>query len=343
MQFKNTFLAAVAASGAVAQMSICDKYTTALLKQNTGANQYTLLSLLVNTAVIGNYTGPSGKGANAKLPGSKVMVPGILAPGMYGGEQVNLLPYFNGKLMSTVSDSTGMATSMNFLDGGGADTIIANATSPGTAGSNQAALLSHLYQYFGAALGCTQYGKMGFPTYAGNTNMAQVHKYMDLTAAQNNYFIQQVGLAATSFGASMSDVTMVANLLNKTFNYRCSPPAAVLPSAPKQLQAICQAPSCPLSPGATCDAYPAAVMPKMAGASSNSSSTNSSGTAMPSGSSGSSGSGSSGSSGSGSGSGGMSGSSTMSGSPASSTNGASVKGLSGAAIGLAGLVAAVAL
>lgn len=33
--------------------SICDYYTTALLKENTAANQYTLLTLVVNTAVIG--------------------------------------------------------------------------------------------------------------------------------------------------------------------------------------------------------------------------------------------------------------------------------------------------
>ena len=32
----------------------CDYYTTALLKENTAANQKTLLTLVVNTAVIGN-------------------------------------------------------------------------------------------------------------------------------------------------------------------------------------------------------------------------------------------------------------------------------------------------
>lgn len=34
--------------------SICDYYTTALLKNNTAANQKTLLTLVVNTVVIGN-------------------------------------------------------------------------------------------------------------------------------------------------------------------------------------------------------------------------------------------------------------------------------------------------
>lgn len=44
------------AAQAPAGTSICDYYTTALFTNNTAANQYTLLTLLVNTAVIGNYT-----------------------------------------------------------------------------------------------------------------------------------------------------------------------------------------------------------------------------------------------------------------------------------------------
>ena len=88
--------------------SLCDKYTTALLTDNTPSNQYTLLTLLVNTVVIGNYT----------TPNTGVAVPGILAPAEYMGEQVNLLPYFNGCLLSTnVND---VPSSVNFLDGGGA-------------------------------------------------------------------------------------------------------------------------------------------------------------------------------------------------------------------------------
>ncbi len=57
MLFKALAVAA-AVTGAVAQrpanVSICDYYTTALLKNNTAANQKTLLTLVVNTAVIGN-------------------------------------------------------------------------------------------------------------------------------------------------------------------------------------------------------------------------------------------------------------------------------------------------
>jgi hypothetical protein len=50
------FAAAIGSAAAQrpANTSICDYYTTALLKSNTAANQKTLLTLVVNTAVIGN-------------------------------------------------------------------------------------------------------------------------------------------------------------------------------------------------------------------------------------------------------------------------------------------------
>lgn len=102
--------------------SSSDKYTTALLMDNTPANQYSLVTLLVKTAALGNYTGPGT--ANADLPGSMVNVPGILAPGMYNGEQVNLLPYFNGGLKST--NRGGMPVSLNFLDNGTPSTLRAH-------------------------------------------------------------------------------------------------------------------------------------------------------------------------------------------------------------------------
>lgn len=49
----------VVATGRPSDVSICDYYTTALLKDDTPANQYLLLTLLVNTVVIGNYTQPN--------------------------------------------------------------------------------------------------------------------------------------------------------------------------------------------------------------------------------------------------------------------------------------------
>lgn len=121
-----TTLAFLAAAGsALAQRpmntSICDYYTTALLKDNTAKNQYTLLTLVVNTAVIGNYTKPN----------VGIAVNGILNPGMYNGTKVNLLPYFDGGLASTNSGgSAGVA--QNFLDDGGAAPLLMNMPANGT-------------------------------------------------------------------------------------------------------------------------------------------------------------------------------------------------------------------
>ena len=77
-----------------------------MLKNNTAANQYTLLTLLVNTVVIGNYTQPN----------TGVAVPGILANGTYNGTAVNLLPYFTGAL-NTTNRGGSSGVSVNFLDG----------------------------------------------------------------------------------------------------------------------------------------------------------------------------------------------------------------------------------
>jgi hypothetical protein len=108
----SAFLLGFAASAVVAQRptntSICDYYTTALLKVNNATNQYTLLTLVVNTAIIGNYT----------MPNVGIAVPGILAPGTYNGTAVNLLPYFDGSLASTNTGGTS-GTPQNFLDDGG--------------------------------------------------------------------------------------------------------------------------------------------------------------------------------------------------------------------------------
>lgn len=127
MQFKTLALLAAVGS-AVAQRpsntSICDYYTTALLKTNNATNQMTLLTLVVNTAVIGNYS------ADAKNA-----VTGILNPGVYNGTEINLLPYFNGGLNST--NTGGMSgASVNFLDDGGAVPLKMNKPANGTS-SNQ--------------------------------------------------------------------------------------------------------------------------------------------------------------------------------------------------------------
>lgn len=127
MQYKA--LAILAAIGTVVAQRpkdtpICDYYTTALLKENNATNQYTLLTLLVNTAVIGNYTKPN----------VGIKVDGILAAGEFDGNKVNLLPYFNGGLNSTNRDDKAVA--INFLDDGGAAPLLLNKPANGT-DSNQ--------------------------------------------------------------------------------------------------------------------------------------------------------------------------------------------------------------
>merc|ERR1711964_964523 len=82
---KSLALAAAITVTAQNTTSFCDKYTTALFTNNTAENQLTLLTAVVNTAVIGNYSeSKTGKA-----------VSGILAKGTYEGVEVDLLPYFN--------------------------------------------------------------------------------------------------------------------------------------------------------------------------------------------------------------------------------------------------------
>lgn len=123
-------------------------------------------------------------------------------------------------------------------------------------------MLTHLYEYFGNLLGCTQYGKTGYKAYAGHTGMYDVHKFMALDAYEVGYFIQQVGLSAASFGVADADVTAVGQALNMLFGERCAAPAKVLPTAPAELQAICIESDCPVAQNATCSSYDAVVEPK---------------------------------------------------------------------------------
>ncbi|KAI0019794.1 hypothetical protein F4780DRAFT_405044 [Xylariomycetidae sp. FL0641] len=247
MRFSNTLAVAAAASTASAQRPsdtpICDYYTKALLKENTAENQATLLTLVVNTVVIGNYT----------MPNVGIKVPGILAPGEYNGEKVNLLPYFNGELASSNrGGDSGVA--VNFLDGGGAEPLMMNKPADNDS-CQQYFLLTHLYQFFGSLLGCTEQGMPGFDAYTGHASMYEVHKFMDLDAAEFGYFVQQVGLAAASFGVADADVKAVGAALNTLFGYRCAPPATAVKAQGPQLQSICVAEDCPLAHDAVCARY----------------------------------------------------------------------------------------
>jgi len=225
-------------------VSICDYYTTALLKDVTAANEATLLTLVVNTAVIGNYT----------MPNVGIAVPGILATGQsYNGVPVNLLQYFDGTL-ADANRGGKKGVCVNFLDGGGAAPLMMNMPADSTT-SNQYTLLTHLYSYFGDLLGCSTEGQPGFAPYGGSNSMYQVHKFMDLNAAEVGYFIEQVGLSAASFGVAMSDVQLVGNTLNKAFGYKCAPDMVIIPTQPAALQSICIAEDCPIAEDADCSGY----------------------------------------------------------------------------------------
>ncbi|GJD01451.1 hypothetical protein CH63R_06919 [Colletotrichum higginsianum IMI 349063] len=196
------------------------------------------------------------------MPNVGVKVPGILASGTYNGAEVNLLPYFNGQLASSNRGGSS-GVSVNFLDGGGAAPLMKNMPANDDK-SKQYFLLTHLYQFFGALLGCSQYGMTGFPRYAGFASMYEVHKFMDLDENELGYFIQQVALAGASFGVAQNDLEAVGMALNQLFGLRCSPATTAIPEQGPQLQAICIEDSCPISPNATCANYQPAIAPKNA-------------------------------------------------------------------------------
>lgn len=87
----------------------------------------------------------------------------------------------------------------------------------------------------------------------------RVHKFMDLSHDEVSYFIQEVGLAATSLGVTTEDATAVGKQLDMVFNYKCAANATVIPAQGPQQQSICIADDCPTAPNATCSAYKAQV------------------------------------------------------------------------------------
>ncbi|PWN88391.1 hypothetical protein FA10DRAFT_268586 [Acaromyces ingoldii] len=248
MKFLATFTAAAAAIASVAGQAAetpCDKYTTALLKTNNATNQLTVLTLVVNTALIGNYPNPAGAPKNN--------VTGILNPGQVNGTgpMVNLLPYFDGTLKST--NVNGNAQSVNFLDGGGAAPLMSNmAAYANMTSSKQYMLITHLYEFFGVLLGCSaQNSSSPFKNYEGRTSMSEVHRFMNLNETEMNYFIQEVGASATSFGVTTEDATAIGGALNSMFNKRCLAPASIGGGA-NASQSICLATSCPVADPSSC-------------------------------------------------------------------------------------------
>lgn len=103
--------------------SVCDYYTGTILGAVTPANQKLLLTLLINTVVLGNYT----------TPNTGVAVHGFASPGVQDGVAVNLLPFFTGAKLTTNGGGDGnVGISKVFLDDGGPVPLQHNMTSNGT-------------------------------------------------------------------------------------------------------------------------------------------------------------------------------------------------------------------
>ena len=108
----------------------------------------------------------------------------------------------------------------------------------------------HLYTYFAPLLGCSEFGNTTDTKYAGDQSMYNVHKYMALSQVEVGYFIQQVGLAAASFGVAPEDVKAVGDALTSAFGYKCAGKAKVVGEG-EELQSICIAVSLQLVSGWT--------------------------------------------------------------------------------------------
>ncbi|KAK4553343.1 hypothetical protein LTR86_009643 [Recurvomyces mirabilis] len=277
-----TLVTIAAADTRPADVTICDYYTNAIFGVNNATNQKAIVIAVVNTAVAGNYTHNVQK--------TNIAVPGILAQNVtYNGTSVNLLPYFDGSLASSSID--GKASAVNWLDGGGAAPLYKSMPASSN-GTHQYTLMTHLYEYFGGVLGCSGYGK-GFPSYNSTTSMYSVHKYMALNPFEVNYFIEQVGASAASWGVSPADVEIVGSTLQSLFGQKCTANTSVLPGSPPELQSICIDAACPQAPNASCSAYDAVEKPAAANGTatkhpSNGSAPNNASGTMPAGSSGTS-------------------------------------------------------
>lgn len=62
---------------------------------------------------------------------------------------------------------------------------------------------------------------------------------MALDPYEVQYFIQQVGLAAASFGVAMEDVQAVGESLQNAFGFKCAPKTNITPDWKPELQSIC--------------------------------------------------------------------------------------------------------
>ncbi|CAG8980218.1 hypothetical protein HYALB_00012908 [Hymenoscyphus albidus] len=237
---------------------ICDFYASQIFGNNTATSQRGVMTLILNTAILGNYTSP-----NIDVP-----VSGIASVSTYNGTSVNLLKYFDAALYSTNDGLHPYGVAKNFLDDGGAVPIGKSMASNGNVNSAQYILLTHVWDYFGVLLNCSLQGKdPSFPAYAGKTSMYEVHKYMKIDPYEQGWFVYQLTLAAKSIGFSPSDTTIaMVQHPYKPLHFPLLTPNSHRKSSP-QLQAICIDASCPLASDANCGLYDEVPAPGVVNAS----------------------------------------------------------------------------
>jgi len=80
-------------------------------------------------------------------------------------------------------------------------------------------LKAHLVQFFGSALGCDEYG---FPAYAGNPDMAAVHKNMPIMAADFDTFNQALLSVLDKYNVPQADQDATLAVLESTRGDICN-------------------------------------------------------------------------------------------------------------------------
>ncbi|KDN53480.1 hypothetical protein K437DRAFT_265837 [Tilletiaria anomala UBC 951] len=221
--------------------SLCEIYTKLTLGSTTPDAQYEYVRLIVNSIFVGNFSNLA-KGSQAPT-GILTNNGRILSSSRYTAP-VDLHKYFDGTLLST--NRNNKAVSVNFLDGGGRDPLFQNQPAVNNT-SNQYFLMTHLYTYFGALLGCSAIGGGTFPQYSGSPSMGSVHKFMNIGPAEFLFFKEQTAYSLVSFGMDVNSTVEFLGLL-ENFDLRCRVPFSFPNGAPAESQVICSASDCGLAP-----------------------------------------------------------------------------------------------
>ncbi|KAF3038296.1 hypothetical protein E8E12_004476 [Didymella heteroderae] len=200
--------------------------------------------LFVKTALLGNYTTST----------IGIAVNGIMWPGQWKGEAIDIMPWFNGALSSSnpCLDDCGQGVSVNWLDSGGPTALRENRTSD-EVGTIQFYFVTHLTQYFRYLLGCSEFGT-SYQRYNGSRNMSYNN-------AQEQYTNQQFFLSALSLGFSQRHAHQIWGMLFGLFSQRCEAPRPIPHWARPAPLSICIDYDCPLAKDAACELYDMSVEP----------------------------------------------------------------------------------